>query len=81
MPGWPIEYFMLSALLIAAVLVAVTVLVHATGFAVVLRALMKSHASPPTQAWPIAWLLIRVTWFLLLIHATEITVWALFFLG
>ena len=34
---------------------------------------------PPTQAWPIAWLLIRVTWLLLLIHVAEITVWALFY--
>jgi hypothetical protein len=72
---------MFSALLIAAVLVAITVLVHAAGFAVVLRYLMKSHAAPPTQIWPIAWLLIRVTWCLLLIHAIEITIWALFYLS
>ena len=71
---------MFSALLIAAVLVAITVLVHAAGFTVVLRYLMKSRAAPPTQIWPIAWLLIRVTWCLLLIHAIEITVWASFYL-
>ena len=71
---------MLSTLLIAAVLVAVTVVVHATGFALVLQSLMKSSAAGPTQAWPIIWLVIRVTWLLLLIHAAEITVWALFYL-
>ena len=69
-----------AALLIAGVLVAVTVAVHAAGFALVLRSFMKSHAAPPTQPWPIAWLLIRVTWCLILMHVAEISVWALFYL-
>ncbi len=71
---------MLTVMLIAAGLVAVTVAVHAVGFTLILRALMKSRAALPTRAWPIAWLLIRVTWWLLLMHVAEITVWALFFL-
>ena len=71
---------MLFVTLIAAGLVAVTVAVHAGGFALLLRSFMKSHAAPPKQAWPIAWLLIRVTWCLILIHVAEITVWALFYL-
>jgi hypothetical protein len=50
----------LRALFIATVLVAVTVLGHGVGFGLVLRALMKSHAVPPTGAWPMTWLLIRV---------------------
>ena len=64
-------------LLAIAVLVTVTVLVHATGFALLLRSLTKSRTAPRTQTWPIAWLLIRVTWWLILIHAAEITLWAL----
>ena len=71
---------MLSVMLVAAVLVAVTVVVHATGFSLVLRSLMKSRAELPRRTWSIAWLLIRVTWLLLLIHVAEITVWALFYL-
>jgi len=71
---------MLFVTLIAAGLVAVTVTVHAGGFALLLRSFMKSHAAPPKQTWPIAWLLIRVTWCLILIHVAEITVWALFYL-
>ena len=67
-------------ILTAFVLVTVTVLVHATGFSLLLRALMKSRAAPPTQTWPIVWLLIRVTWWLILIHVAEITLWALFYL-
>jgi len=70
---------MLSIILIACALVAITVAVHAAGFGFVLQSLLKSHATP-THFWPIAWLLIRVTWCLLLIHAIEITVWALFYL-
>ena len=34
----------------------------------------------PSGFWPISWLLIRVTWTLLLIHLVEIAVWALFYL-
>src|SRR5206468_12076311 len=29
--------------------------------------------------WPITWLLIRMAWALILIHAVEITVWGLFY--
>ena len=68
-------------ILAVAVLVTVTVLVHATGFTLLLRSLMKSHAEPRTQHWPIAWLLIRVAWWLILIHVAEISLWASFYLG
>ena len=67
-------------ILALAILVSATVLVHATGFALLLRAFIKSRAAPPTQTWPLAWLLIRVTWSLILIHAAEITLWALVYL-
>ena len=71
---------MLSKILIAFVLVAATVSVHAVGLAALIRALVKSRAQPPTRFWPITWLLIRVTWSLIFIHVTEITVWAFFYL-
>ena len=70
---------MLSIILIAGALVAVTVAVHAAGLALLLRAFIRSHAVPPTRAWPITWLLIRLTWWLLLIHTAEITVWGMFY--
>jgi hypothetical protein len=79
MPGWLIERFMLFALLIAGVLVAVTVAMHAVGLAALLRPLMKSHAQPLARFWPITWLLIRVTWSLILIHLAEISVWGMFY--
>src|SRR5580765_5542938 len=71
---------MLTVILIAAVLVAITVAVHAIGLGVVLSRLVKSHAAPPTESWPITVLLVRVTWLLILFHLIEICVWALFYL-
>jgi hypothetical protein len=70
---------MVSIILIACVLVAVTVAVHAAGLAVLLRTFMKSHILPPTRFWPITWLLIRVAWCLILIHLIEIAVWGFFY--
>jgi hypothetical protein len=71
---------MLSALLIAAGLVAITVALHAAGFGLLLSTLMKAHAAPPIQPWPIMRLLIWLTWVLVMIHVAEIAVWALFYL-
>src|SRR5918993_3708146 len=70
---------MLFVILIAALLVAGTVALHAAGTAWVLSHLMKSRAQLPTRLWPIAWMLVRVAWLLILIHAGEITLWALFY--
>ena len=52
---------------------------RAVGLAALLRALMRSHALPPTGFSPVTWLLIRVTWSLILIHLVEIAVWGLFY--
>ena len=71
---------MMMPILASCVLVALTVAVHASGLAVMLRFLLKSHVSPPTRWWPITWLLIRLAWWLLLIHLLEISVWAAFYL-
>jgi hypothetical protein len=70
---------MLFVILIACLLVAITVTAHAAGLAVLLRILMKSTTLPPTRFWPITWLLIRVTWWLILIHLAEISVWGMFY--
>jgi len=71
---------MLRIALFAGALVAVTVAVHAVGLVFVLRSALKVHREPPTSFWPMTWLLIRVTWVLILIHMLGIAVWALFFL-
>ena len=70
---------MLQHALFAAGLVAITVAVHAAGFALVLGTLIKRHVAPPATFWPITWLLVRLAWLLMLIHGIEISVWALFY--
>ena len=71
---------MLAVLAIALVLVAVTVAIHSAGFSLVLRSVIKVRSVPPTEPWPVTWLLIRVTWLLILIHVAEIVFWAAFYL-
>jgi len=71
---------MFSIILSASVLMAVTVAVHAAGIAVMLRGLMRLHALPPTGAWPITRMLLRMIWWLILLHLAEISVWGLFYL-
>lgn len=71
---------MLFIILITAVLVAVTVAVHAAGYALLLQSFMNPRATMPRRFWPISLRLIQVTWLLVLIHAAAITIWALFYL-
>jgi hypothetical protein len=71
---------MVSFTLYAGALVALTVAVHAGGLAAVLGLFARlRQAQLPLGFWPTTWLLVRVTWLLLLIHLAEITVWALFY--
>jgi hypothetical protein len=71
---------MTSIILSACVLVAVTVAVHAAGLAVLLRCFIKLDAPPPTHVWHITRMLLRMVWWLFLIHLAEILVWGLFYL-
>jgi hypothetical protein len=70
---------MLTIIAIALALAAATVAVHAGGLVALLKALARTHAQPPTGFWPMTWLLVRVTWVLILIHMAEIAIWALFY--
>jgi hypothetical protein len=70
---------MITKLLMASGLVATTVIIHAAGLGVVLSHVFRSTVRPDTRFWPITWLLVRIAWFLIVIHFLEIAVWALFF--
>jgi hypothetical protein len=70
---------MITRLLIASCLVAITVIIHAGGLGMVLSHVLGSTVRPDTRFWPITWLLIRIAWLLIVIHLIEIAVWALFF--
>ena len=69
----------LLKLLFAVVLVVVTVVIHAAGFSVLLRAIAWSHALDKTGFWPVARWVSGLTCWLMLIHLIEISVWGLFY--
>ena len=71
---------MLSIILSACVLVAVTMAVHAAGITVLLRVLMRLQPLPPTRVWPMMRILLRMIWWLILLHLAEISVWGFFYL-
>ena len=71
---------MLPMVLSACVLVAVTVAVHAAGLALLLSGAKRRRASAATRFWPIARTLIRLAWWLILMHLAEISVWGFFYL-
>ena len=70
---------MITKLLIALALVAITVAIHGAGISMALSHSLRSTDRLATRFWPITWLLIRIAWLLILFHLCEIVVWALFF--
>lgn len=72
---------MAVVLAVAALLVAFTVLLHACGLAVLVRRLLRPGTRLPSGFWPVAWTLVGVAWWLILIHVAGISVWALCYLA
>src|SRR5262245_9136516 len=70
---------MLARILMAWCLVAATVTIHAAGFAIVWGRMRRSTMPVDARFWPVTWLVIRVAWWLIIIHLIEVAVWALFF--
>ncbi len=71
---------MLIAILSAAGLVVLTVAIHAIGFDLLLRAMLRSHALDRTGFVPVTRLVTALTCWLILIHLMEIALWAFFYL-
>jgi ion channel len=71
---------MLSIFLSACVLVFLTMAVHATGIAVLMRGFMRWHVLRPKGVWPVSRLLLRMIWWLILLHLAEIAIWGVFYL-
>jgi hypothetical protein len=68
---------MISKLLTAWCLVALTVTIHAAGLSAMLPSI--SSALSDTRFWPMTWRFVRVAWWLILLHLAEIVMWALFY--
>lgn len=70
---------MLSIFLTSCLLASLTICIHAAGLAVLLRRWMTLSAHPPTSFFTITLMLLNTIWWLILLHLTEISVWALFY--
>ena len=68
---------MVAKLLIAWCLLALTVTIHAAGLSAILRGGLSRL--PEMRFWAMTGLLVRVAWWLVLLHLAEISVWALFY--
>ena len=75
----PDQPSMLTIILIAGGLVVVTVLIHAVGFDVLLRTMMRSHALTASGFRRVTLFVIGLACSLILIHLVEISVWGLFY--
>jgi Ion channel len=71
---------MFSLVLSACVLAFLTMAVHATGIAVLMRGFMRWHVLRPKGVWPVSRLLLRMIWWLIVLHVTEIAIWGAFYL-
>ena len=70
---------MLVKILIAWCLVATTVSFHAAALGIMLNPVLRLTARLETRFWQVTWLVVWVTWCLIVIHLVEIALWALFF--
>ena len=68
---------MISMLLSAWGLLALTVAIHAAGLSAMLP--RASSALPAGRFGPVTWRLIWMAWWLVVLHLAEIAVWALFY--
>jgi hypothetical protein len=70
---------MLEKLLFAFALVAITVTFHAAALGIVLHPVLRSTEHLETRFLSVTWLIVRVAWWLIVIHLIEIAAWGLFF--
>jgi hypothetical protein len=70
---------MLAKILIAWLLMAVCVALHAVGLTAALGWVRRRPASVDGRFWPFTWMLIGVAGWTVLLHLIEIAVWAFFY--
>ena len=68
---------MIATLLMAWCLLALTVTIHAVGLSAMFSRM--AAAAHDTRFWPVTLRLVRVAWYLVLLHLSEIAVWGLFY--
>jgi voltage-gated potassium channel Kch len=68
---------MLTKLLMAFSFMAVCIVIHSAGVVAALRRLRRVAPSP--QFWPVVWVFIIIAAWIVVLHLSEIAVWALFY--
>ena len=64
----------------AALLLALTVVVHAVGLMAIMRWVVRSHHLEERQTfWSATWLVVQVAWALMVIHVVEIVAWGILY--
>ena len=69
---------MLVKLLIGWSLLALTVAIHAAGLAGMFRR-VRTTVPSTLRFWPLTYLLVRIAWWLVVLHLVEIAIWGLFY--
>ena len=70
---------MITKLLIASILMALCVTVHAIGVTGAFRRIHSSSALADQRFWPATWLLIKIAGWIILLHLIEIALWAVLY--
>jgi hypothetical protein len=70
---------MIPKLLIGLCLMALCVMIHATGVVLAFRWIQLRMHPIGGRYWPAVWLLIRVAGYTILVHLVQIVVWAFFY--
>jgi hypothetical protein len=70
---------MITKLLLSFLLMALCVMIHASGVIGAIRWFERSPALEDPRFWRPTWLLIRVASWLVLLHLLEISLWAMFY--
>lgn len=70
---------MLPEILAAFLLLALCVLLHATGLSRILRYTKKQALEAKGGPWKNAWLIVRVSWCLTALHLSQILLWAVYY--
>jgi hypothetical protein len=72
---------MLSKLLVAWLLMALCVVIHAAAVTAAMRWERRQPATSQQQFWPWTWLFVRLAGWIIFFHLIEITAWAVLYVG
>lgn len=70
---------MFPGLIASFLLLALCVIIHSTGIALLLRFIRARPLSPQRHPWWAALFIVRIAWWLVALHLLQIVIWAIYF--